>query len=191
MKNLIIYAHPSEKSFNSAILKTVIEALNSKNEDYKLIDLYKENFKPTLDISDFSKMAEKTYSDDVKRYQQMIKESDKLIFIYPTWWWSYPAILKGFIDRVFSYGFAYRYNNGKIEGLLNQKALIFTTTGGTKEVYDGYKINEIITRQIKEGVLGFCGIKEITMKIFYAVPTVDNSTREKYLKEVKEIINQN
>jgi len=53
MKNLIIYAHPSEKSFNSAILKTVIEALNSKNEDYKLIDSYKENFKPTLDISDF------------------------------------------------------------------------------------------------------------------------------------------
>jgi len=188
MKNLIIYAHPNEKSFNAAILKTTIETIQSKNEDYKLIDLYKENFKPSLDFYDFSKMAQKTYSDDVKKYQESVKESEKLIFIYPTWWWSYPAILKGFIDRVFVSGFAYKFKERKLIGLLNHKTLIFTTTGGDEKEYEENKIKDIITRPMKEGILGFCGIKDITMKIFYAVPSVNDETRKKYLEEVKETV---
>lgn len=190
MKNLIIYSHPSEKSFNHAVLEKVIETLKSKNEEFKVIDLYRENFNPVLDINDFAKISQNDYSEDVKKYQSEIKNASRLIFIYPTWWWSYPAVLKGFIDRVFSYGFAYRYTEkGEIEGLLKgRSAVIFTTTGGSSEIYENYRINDIIMRQIKEGVLGFCGITDVKMKVFYQVPSVDDSTRTKYLNEIKELL---
>lgn len=190
MKNLIIYSHPNEKSFNHAVLERVAEILRTKKEEYKIIDLYKEKFNPILGAEDFVKMKNGDYSEDVKKYQKDIKEAERLIFIYPTWWWSYPAIFKGFIDRVFSYGFAYRYNErGEVEGLLKGKsAIIFTTTGGTYEVYENYKINDVVMRQIKEGVLSFCGINDIKMKVFYQVPTVDNNKRAEYLKCIEDLI---
>ncbi|MFB3851197.1 MAG: NAD(P)H-dependent oxidoreductase [Acidobacteriota bacterium] len=189
MKIAIIYAHPNPKSFNAAVCEKVISSLNSIKAEYRLIDLYKENFKTSLDAKDFESLAKGEMPQDVVKYQKDILWADKLIFIFPVWWWSYPAILKGFIDRVFLKGFAYDFDqNGLVKLLKHQKALVFMTTGGPKEGYEKNNAVEILKRPLSEGVLSFCGIDNTDFHIFYAVPYCTEEERKNYLNQVEEAI---
>ena len=101
MNALIIYAHPNPKSFNHAILTEMQRGLKDGNTTYEVIDLYKDNFNPNLVFNEDIKRSDLMNDVEVKRYQELIKKADHLIFIYPIWWYGTPAILKGFLDRVF------------------------------------------------------------------------------------------
>jgi NAD(P)H dehydrogenase (quinone) len=106
-------------------------------------------FNPVLDLEEIG--------DDIKKIQKDITESNKLIFIYPIWWGTMPAVLKGFCDRVFTPGFAYKYINSIPRGLLkNKKALVLTTTGAPKiyNIITGNKTSKGLTKNI----LKFCAI---------------------------------
>lgn len=189
MKITIIYSHPNPKSFNNAILYKVIETLNRFKTDYRLIDLYKDFNKIALDADDFESLNEGKVLEDVKKFQDDILWADKLIFIFPVWWWSYPAILKGFIDRVFLKGFAYDFDDKGLKKLLkNEKALVFMTTGGPKEEYEKNNVVEILKRPFSEGVLSFCGIDKTEIHIFYAVPSSTLEERKNYLMKVEEAV---
>lgn len=108
MKNLIIYAHPDkEKSHCSKVLNFLISQISEKKEDYQLIDLYSDKFNPCLEMPD---LRSKNPIDSLAiSYQNSIKSSEKIFFIYPIWWYTYPAIVKGFFDKVFTPGFAYKF----------------------------------------------------------------------------------
>ena len=189
MKVTIIYSHPNPKSFNSAILNKTIETLKNLNLEYRLIDLYKDFKKIALDGDDFEALNKGNYLEDVKKFQEDIVWADKLIFIFPVWWWSYPAILKGFIDRVFVKGFAYDFDEKGLKKLLkNEKALVFMTTGGPKEEYEKNNLIEILKRPFSEGVLSFCGIENTEIHIFFAVPTSTLEERQSHLREVEEAV---
>lgn len=188
MKVTIIYAHPNPKSFNKAILDKAIETLNELKAEYRLIDLYKDFKKLALDREDFERINKGEMPEDVIKFQDDIVWADKLIFIFPLWWWSYPAILKGFIDRVFLNGFAYKFDTGLIKLLKNEKALIFMTTGGSKEEYTKGNGIELIKLPLEKGVLDFCGISNSETHIFFAIPSSSEEDRRKYLDEVKESI---
>ncbi len=157
--------------------------------EFRIIDLYKENFKIALDAKDFETLQSGNMPEDVKKYQNDILWAQKIVFIFPVWWWSYPAILKGFIDRVFLHGFAYAFDQNGLKKLLkNEKALIFMTTGGPKETYEQNKTIEMLKRPITEGILSFCGIENSEIHIFYAVPTSSDEERKNYLDEVEEAV---
>lgn len=189
MRVAIIYSHPKEKSFNHAILKKVEEVLSSREIEYKIIDLYKENFKAPMDEKDFQNIESNNFPQDVLPYQESIKWAELLIFIFPVWWWSYPAILKGFIDRVFLANFAYKFDKNGLNKLLKgKKAIVFMTTGGKEEDYEKNKAKDILIRPLRDGLLGFCGIEDVDFHIFYAVPYVPNEKRVEYLKEVEEVL---
>lgn len=106
MKTLIIYSHPNDKSYNASILETVKENLSSKHE-LKILDLYKEKFDPILRFDTTHRRRDLAHDVAMKDYRDLITWADQLIFIFPTWWSGMPAILKGFIERVFVAGFAY------------------------------------------------------------------------------------
>jgi NAD(P)H dehydrogenase (quinone) len=188
MRVTIIYAHPNPKSFNNAILEATIRVLKERNVDYRVIDLYKDFKKVVLDGEDFEILQQGKNPEDVIKFQEDILWATKLIFIYPVWWWQFPAILKGFVDRVFSYGFAYSTDEKGIVPLLKQeKALVFMTTGGPREEYEGSVRLDVLRLPISEGVMGFCGVKECETHI-YSVPTVSDEVRKGYLKEVEEAV---
>src|SRR5208283_888803 len=107
MKYLIIYAHPDPGSFNHAVMEIISEELKNNNKDFVLRDLYQINFNPILKTEDLTAIQNGAVLEDVKKEQEHIRSSDILIFIFPIWWSSMPAILKGYIDRVFSLKFAY------------------------------------------------------------------------------------
>ena len=109
MKVVVIYAHPNPMSFNAAIAAAVREELEKKGAKIKFKDLYAMNWNPVLSAAEFESHQKGTVTEDIKTEQTDISWADAVIMICPIWWTSVPAILKGYIDRVFSIGFAYEY----------------------------------------------------------------------------------
>ncbi|MBV7273126.1 NAD(P)H-dependent oxidoreductase [Clostridiaceae bacterium UIB06] len=102
MNHLIIYAHPSTNSFSNAILDELKECSMKKNCRTEVRDLYSIGFDPVLRAADFEGICGGKTPEDIKREHGYIKWADLITFIYPIWWTGMPAILKGYIDRVFS-----------------------------------------------------------------------------------------
>ena len=99
-----------------------------------------------------------------------------------------PAILKGYIDRVFSYGFAYKADEKGLHGLLSdKKIIIFNTTGGSQEDYELRGYRDALKKTTEIGTLNVCGLKVILHKYFHAVPSVSNEARAKMLEDLKAI----
>jgi NAD(P)H dehydrogenase (quinone) len=107
MKYLVIYSHPNPQSFCHAILETVKKTLAAKKHDVVVRDLYALGFDPVLKAADFAAIQSGKTCVDIKPEQDYIVWSDIMTIIHPIWWAGQPAMIKGYIDRVFSYGFAY------------------------------------------------------------------------------------
>ncbi|MFC3161582.1 NAD(P)H-dependent oxidoreductase [Chryseobacterium arachidis] len=130
-------------------------------------DLNKLNFNPVLSLEDIAGQRIGKVSDDVKREQDYVTWADHITFIYPIWWTGMPAIMKGYIDRVFSYGFAYRYDEGVQKGLLAGKlTTIINTHGKSKEEYENSGMNKALSLTSDTGVFIYCGLK-INRHLFF------------------------
>ncbi len=190
MDCLIVYAHPNPKSFNHAIKETIEKKLSENGKTFETRDLYSLGFDPILKPDDFIAMQKGGYLDDVKKEQEFIKQADTVIFIHPIWWYSMPAILKGYIDRVFSYGFAYAQVDNQIKPLLtDKKVVIFNTLGETKDQCESAGICPCLHKTIG-GTFEFCGMEVLKHKLFFAVPYVSDEIRKGYLKDVEEILDE-
>ena len=131
----IVLAHPWHGSFNKAIFDEVIESLENKGKTYQIIDLNKEGFNPVMTESELALFSKGKYSDPlVGKYQEILKITDELIFIFPIWWFNIPAILKGFFDKIMLKNFAYKEVNLGLQGLLThiQKTTVITTSNSPK-----------------------------------------------------------
>jgi len=189
MNVLIVYAHPNPLSFNQSILKVVHNCFKSKGASVRLKDLYAERFDPVLGEAQLSLQNEGKIPDDIKREQEQVTWADTIVVIYPLWWFDRPAILKGWFDRVFTNGFAFRFDENGVTGLLKGKrAMVVVTAGGTKE--DFGKNADQLTKSTTEGTLAFCGITDIADRVFYSVPIVDDEARKKMLNELEVLIGQ-
>jgi len=185
MKYLIIYAHPNPKSFNHAIKEQVEAALKKKEKHYSVRDLYQLKWNPVLGGADLKVSEPKKIPADIQKEQQCIREADVLIVIHPIWWFGMPAVLKGYIDRVFSAGFAYEYGPEGIRGLLSgKKVVVINTTGGTEEDYLKFGFKDALIKVFKDGIYGFCAMKVLRHVFFFAVPSVANEARKKMLVEI-------
>lgn len=137
----IVFAHPWHGSFNKAILDTLVTKLTEKNKPYQIIDLPKDNFNPSFTEEELALFNKGTCIDPlVCKYQDMLKTTSEIIFIFPIWWGSMPAILKGFFDKVMLKGFAYDYSDqGQMLPRLNiEKSLVITTSQAPSELFEPY-----------------------------------------------------
>ncbi|MEG3528700.1 NAD(P)H-dependent oxidoreductase [Bacillus paranthracis] len=191
MKHVIVYAHPNTESFNHAILETVKSELEEKGHEVRVRDLYELNFNPVLGASDFISFSQGNTPADIKEEQEHISWADTITFIYPVWWAGLPAILKGYVDRVFSHGFAYAYGENGIEKLLSgKKGLLLSTMGNTKEAYLAGGMFDAMKKTADVGIFEFTGIETIEHTFYTSVPSVDDSVRKQYLEEVKDVVNR-
>ncbi len=188
MKYLIVYAHPNPKSFCHTILETVSGKLKSAGNEIVVRDLYRLKFDPILGPDDFVALAKGGAASDVKKEQDHIIWAEKIVFIYPLWWGSVPAILKGYIDRVYSLGFAYKYVETGLCPLLKEKEVtIFTTQGGSASDYNKMGLYDAFQKTIDIVMFGTCGIRVLEHKYFSEVPRVSDKIRKDYLEEVKKL----
>ena len=188
MKHLIIYAHFNNKSFTRGIVDKISDLLNSQNKEHQIIDLYGDKFNPVLGMDEMQLIHEKgEVSEDVLKYQEKISWADHITFVYPIWWAQMPAILKGFIDRVFTFGFAYKYGKEGVEGMLgNKTAKLIVNTGATNDVYQKTGIADAHKKLNIDGILNFCGI-DADVTYFGNIINSTDEERKNYLDSLTEM----
>lgn len=188
MNHLVIYSHPNPASFNHAILETYMKTLKDQKQDIILRDLYTVNFQPVLRPSDFIAIQKGSVEKDVAEEQKQIQWADILTFIFPVWWTGMPALLKGYIDRVFSFGFAYKIDEKGIHGLLTgKKAIILNTTGTPQVHYESVGMFNSLKQTFDQGIMNFCGIEVLKHDYFCGVTTNTDAERKSMLVKVAEI----
>ena len=181
MNVVVVYAHPNPKSFNHAILEQFTKGLEDSGHTYEVVDLYKIGFDPCFKGPDFAQFTGGKLPEDVLEQQKVVSNADAMVFICPIWTWHYPAILKGWMDRVFSMGFAYKFGEKGPEGLLkHRKVLIITTTMGTEERYKQSGVEDAI-KTLDRTAWGFCGIQNVEHIFLYQAAT-NPEARKRHLE---------
>lgn len=202
MRVLIVCAHAEPASFNGAMLRAGVAALTAGGHEVVVSDLYAMGFDPVSDrrnfvtVADpavFKQQAEEALASAQGGYQPELQaEMDKLawcdvlIFQFPIWWLGLPAILKGWVDRVFAVGRAYgggRWFEGGV--LVGKRAMCAVTLGGLEDVYSdlgAYAPVEDILFPIHRGIFAFTGFTVIEPFVVYGPGRVDAATRQDYLR---------
>ena len=169
-KILIIVAHPKEKSLSFAIANKYKEKMQAQNNEVEILDLYRDENQQNFFTYD--KANEVPPTSQMKYYQDKISTSDELVFIFPYWWGSFPAILKNFFDWNLSKGFAFKYVNSRPKGLLQNKTVkVFTTTGAPKFIYTITGTNRRLKKMFEKQIVEFCGMKLKEFNIYGGVNT--------------------
>jgi NAD(P)H dehydrogenase (quinone) len=189
MKAYIVFAHPGKESFNHEMLKQVTDRLNQSGISYRVKDLYQSQFQPVFTESDMQNIEQGRASNDIMEEQQQVIDADLLVMIYPVYWWSQPAIMKGWIDRVFTLNFAFRYEQNGPVGLLNGKrAIVLTSTRESDEEMQKDGFDQVLEKQITDGVLSLVGYKPVAYRNFGAAPYVSNAGRQQMEQEVRQLL---
>jgi len=135
MRIQVIHCHPLEDSFNHALFRGIVETLRNKGHDVVATDLYREGFQPAMTEAERRTYMGNGYDDSaVARYVETLTSVDGVIFCFPHWWFSMPAMLKGYVDRVWGPGTAFVYDasdNHLVPNLHNIRLLGVVTTFGT------------------------------------------------------------
>jgi NAD(P)H dehydrogenase (quinone) len=185
MKYLIVYAHPDSESFNHALLGAVERRLEETGARFDVRDLYALGFDPVLAQEELAAGAGSDPPEDVALERRYVAEADTLVFIYPVWWFAMPAIMKGYIDRVFGEGFAFAFNGTRLTGLLGGKRVhIINTTGSSEAVLSRMGYLEAMRVTAETGIFGFCGMDVVRHLYFFAVPEAGEVGRRAMLAKV-------
>ena len=188
MNTLIVYTHPNPASFNHAILENITAGLEEAGHEVRVKDLYKENFDPVLHAEDLADLQEGDIPERIRKEQEALLWAEALVFIYPLWWFDRPAMLKGWFDLVLTNGLAFEYSDKGVQGLLkHKKALVMITAGGSKQYFIDNDALQLIHRPVTDGTLSFCGITDVSHRIYYDVASVSDEERAEILKESLEL----
>lgn len=185
MRHLIIYAHPNGESLNGKFKDALQGYLLQKGNEVIVRDLYELQFDPVLSLQDMEGQRKGQVEDDVRLEQELISWAEHITFIHPIWWTGMPAVMKGYIDRVFSYGFAYRYDQGIQKGLLKGKqAVIINTHGKSHDEYREIGMDRALRLTSDKGIYNYCGF-EISQHFFFEkADRVDAETVESWITEI-------
>ena len=187
MKNiLIINGHPDKESFCFAIAESYKMGAYKSGANVKLVHLIDLDFNPILTYG-YRKISE--LEPDLVQIQQDIMWANHLVFVYPNWWSTMPALLKGFIDRVFLPNFAFKYkeNSPFWDKLLLGKTASLLITMDTPWWYYWLINRNAGHNAMKVGILKFCGISPVKIKVFSPVKSAKEAKRKKWLGEVMEL----
>lgn len=209
MRVLIVVAHHEQTSFNMSMAEHAVSCLKANGYEVQVSDLYRMKFDPVSDRRNFTtvmdttrlrQQAEERYANQHQGFvPELAKEIEKLrwcdllIFQFPIWWLGMPAIMKGWIDRVFSLGFAYgggRYfDRGMFSG---KRAFCSLTVGGLESDYDGsgaYQSLEKILYPIHRGILSFTGFTVLPPFVVYAPERLSMQERIAELARYSAVLN--
>ena len=187
MKQLLIYCHPQSGSFCRALADAAVQAIHARGDEVMMRDLYAMHFSPSLSGRDLLAFEEAQTPLDIADEQRCVAWADRIIFIYPLWWSAMPAMLKGYIDRVFAAGFAFSASESGLKGLLaGKEVLAFTTMGMSEAVYEESGLAEALRLTVDEGIFSLCGLKVLEHRFFGSVTVVDDTARQTMLNEVSQ-----
>lgn len=182
---LIVYCHPYEKSFNHAIMETLMQRYSGRElNSVDLIDLYADNFEPVYSSEEMKLFhLGKTTDPLVERYQQKIKKCTRLIIVTPIWWNFLPGVLKGFFDKVMKKDFSYTETDMGIKGTLQNIACAEVyTTSASPTWYLRFLCGNPIKKCFLNTTLKQLGIRQRRWVNFGCIGKSSQEERENYLR---------
>ena len=195
MRILLVLAHPLEESFAASVAETVRNKLTANGHTVDMLDLYREGFDPRLTPSERARYFEPGYDPaEAEPYISRLKQADGLVLVFPQWWFNFPAILKGFFDRVFAPGVAFENDpaGGRIQPRLGNIRLfwVFTTTGSPWWVVNLYMGNPV-RRLLKRGIAAFCA-KGLDFKLvnLYDMDRASEAKRKAHIGRVEKLVDR-
>jgi putative NADPH-quinone reductase len=182
-KILIINGHPFKGSFNYALAESYRKGAEQSGASVEMINLGELDFNPNLQYG-YSKRME--HEPDLVNAWEKIKAADHLVWVFPLWWNGFPAIMKGFIDRLFLPGMAFAYRENSIfwDKLLTNKTSRIITTMDQPVWYYKLLIHQPATWQLRKGTLAYCGIRTLGITYFGGVRYADGAKREQWIQKV-------
>lgn len=209
MNILYVYAHPNPSSFNSMLKQHALDFFTQLKLDIKLSDLYADDFKAIADWNDFTldeveinsqyflaqqdAYKNQKLSTDISAELAKIAWADHIIFQFPLWWFSTPAILKGWLDRVLVKGFAYDAGKTFDDGLLKGKtASLVVTTQSPESAYQANGLHQATINTFLHHIhhtLHFVGIKTLAPFIVYAAFNLDAAQKENIVRDYLKYLN--
>ena len=185
-KILIINGHPDKESFCFALAESYHKGALKAAANVKLVHLIDLKFNPILTYG-YRKISE--LEPDLVQIQQDILWADHLVFVYPNWWATMPALLKGFLDRVILPDFAFKYHkdNPYWDKLLKGKTARLIVTMNTPKWYYFLINRNAGHNAMRIGVLEFCGVKPVRITTFSPIQSADEEKRKKWLAKVMEL----
>lgn len=204
MHVLIVHAHENSSSFSSALKDRAVTELEQAGHSVTVSDLYAMNFNPVGGRHDFSRLSgadhykyqmeqlhaceHRTFEPGLQEEMEKLAAADVVNFNFPLWWFSVPAILKGWVDRVFAMGFAYGGKTGIYdEGAFpDKKAFVTVTTGGPAQFYEpggpNGDINNILFN-INHGIFYFTGMQVLPPFVVFGASRLSDGDRRQKLDE--------
>ena len=190
MKALVVIAHPLKNSLCQHLAAKTIRHLKARGHTVTVKDLYQEKFDPVLSIDE--RQSYFTAQFDARQVSvdiTQLKEAELLVLIFPTWWFGLPAILKGWIDRVWAPGYAYDHANdyGPIKARLdNLKEMRVITTLGAPWWIDFFVLRKPVKRVLKYGVLLACAKNcHFKMLTLYNSESLTDSKIQQFVKKIE------
>jgi putative NADPH-quinone reductase len=193
MNVVVIVAHPNMKSFNRAIADVAAKILRRNGHNVMFHDLYEEGFDPVLPDAEIPRDA--CLQTDIEARCAEVASAEGFVVIHPNWWGQPPAILKGWIDRVFRPGVAYDFQEGDSGegvpiGLLRAKAAIVFNTSNTPNEREEKVFGDPLETLWKDCIFGLCGVENFYRRMFGIVVTSTQEQRREWLNHVEETVDR-
>ena len=185
-KILIILGHPVKDTFSDNLTQAYIQGATQAQADIRYLKLNQLSFNPNFSSG---YRGRQDLEPDLAMAQEMIAWADHLVFFYPNWWATFPALLKGFIDRTFLPGFAFRYGNGRKhpEKLLSGRSARLIVTMDNSPWYYKWVLRQPGHHAMKKGVLQFCGINPVRITTIGSVKLSSEKQRRNWLAQVQKL----
>jgi len=182
MRTLIILGHPDKNSFCTKLADSYERGAVEKGGEIKRINLIDLNFDPILRSFNRPQPLEA----DLEKAQKLIKWANHLVFVFPIWWSAPPALLKGFIDRVFLPGFAFqlRANSSMWDKLLLGRSARLIMTSDASPILLHLAYFHPTINMMKKATLEYCGIRPVSVNNFGSMRTADDNKRDLFLEKV-------
>lgn len=168
MHLLVIMAHPADPSLTRSVASAIVDAGAALGHTVELVDLVAEGFDPVFGPADHAAFTTAGPTPpDVRREQQRIDRADHLILVHPVYWWSMPAVLKGWIDRVFVSGWAFEEDadGGIVKKLQRLNVHLVALAGANAATYVRHGYRDAMRVQIDHGIFDFCGAPVVTSEV--------------------------
>lgn len=191
MHILVILAHPRPGSLNHALAQAACDALHVDGHEVVFHDLCAEGFDPVLPAREIPKGVEP--EEAVEAHVRELENADGLVIVHPNWWGMPPAVLTGWIDRVFRPGRAYEFaegdhGEGVPRGLLKVRAAVIFNTSDTYAEREESAFGDPLERIWKDCVFGVCGVERVHRRTFSVVAASDLEQRKRWIEEVEETV---
>ncbi|KIO75101.1 NADPH-quinone reductase [Pedobacter lusitanus] len=183
---LIINGHPNKESFNYALTGAYQEGALKTGAQVEVIHIGELSFNPNLQFGYTQRME---LEPDLLASMEKIKKADHLVWIHPVWWGGLPAVMKGFIDRLFLPGLTYQYRENSIwwDKLLKGKTARIITTLDQPGWYYRLFYGRPSVNQLKTSTLEFCGVKPVAITYIGVIKTSEAKQRELWLAKVRQL----